>query len=309
MEYKGYVAHIIFRNDENGYTVFELEIPDGDEITCVGNFPFISEGEFVCVSGEMTHHHIYNEQLKVASFEVTDPDNEVAILRYLSSGIIKGIRGGLAKRIVDRFGDRTFEVMEKRPEELIAIKGISEKKAFEIAENFSEQREMRRAVIFLQKYGISGAMAIKIYKFYADSMYDVLRTNPYRLAEDIDGVGFKKADEIARKAGFAPDSPGRVRAGLLYILGSASGEGHTYLPMDVLISSAMSGLSVDSELILDVLSVMSADNVIKVSDEKGEKRIYLPMLYYAELNCARMLVDLDIELSEDKAEDEQLKKI
>ncbi|MBR6228265.1 MAG: ATP-dependent RecD-like DNA helicase, partial [Eubacterium sp.] len=149
MEQKGYVTHIVFRNDENGYTVFELEIPDGDTITCVGNFPFINEGEFVRVNGELGVHGVYGEQLQVNSFEVTDPDNEVAMLRYLSSGAVKGIRGGLAKRIVDRFGERTFEVMEKRPEELALVKGISEKKAREIAESFSEMRGMRNAVIFL----------------------------------------------------------------------------------------------------------------------------------------------------------------
>ena len=294
MEQKGYVTHIVFRNDENGYTVFELEIPDGDTITCVGNFPFINEGEFVRVNGELGVHGVYGEQLQVNSFEVTDPDNEVAMLRYLSSGAVKGIRGGLAKRIVDRFGERTFEVMEKRPEELALVKGISEKKAREIAESFSEMRGMRNAVIFLQKYGISNALAVKIYRYYSDEVFEVVEKNPYRLAEDIAGVGFKKADEIARKAGFQADSPGRVRAGLLYLLSMAGGEGHVYLPEQELLSRAIETLEVTEEIILDVLAVMVMDRVVILEGKGSERRVFLPMLYYAELNCARMLLDLNI---------------
>ncbi len=317
-EKKGYITNIVFRNDENGYTVFDLEIPDGDDITCFGNFPFINEGEFVSLQGEMTVHPVYNEQFKVTSFEVSEPDNEVAILRYLSSGAVKGIRGGLAKRIVDKFGDRTFEVMEHRPEELKAVKGISEKKARDIAADFHERSAMRRAVIFLQKYGISNTLAVKIYKFYGEETFEVLEKNPYRLAEDIPGVGFKKADEIAGKAGFERNSPGRIRAGLMYLLSIASGEGHTYLPEEMLVRTAVEQLVVDEELIRDVIAVMTMDNVLirrkaeieAKSPEEGaskteetkqtEIRIYLPALYYAELNCARILKDLNIAHNGDR---------
>ena len=217
-ERKGYVSHIIYRNVENGYTVFELETPDGEEETCVGTFPFINEGEYVCVRGEMVQHPVYMEQLKVVSYEVQEPEDKMAILRYLSSGAIAGIRGGLAKRIVDKFGAETFEVIEKEPERLAEVKGISEKKARSIALQFEEKREMRSAMIFLQDYGISNALAVKLYKAYGNSLYDIVKENPYQMAEDIRGVGFKIADEIARKSGISLDSEQRMRACILYVL-------------------------------------------------------------------------------------------
>ncbi len=299
MELKGYITHIVYRNDENGYTVFYLEGADGEDTTCVGSFPFISEGEYVAVTGEMTFHGVYGEQLKVSSYEITDPDNEIAILRYLSSGAVKGIRGGLAKRIVDKFGERTFEIMEKRPEELASVKGISEKKARDIAESFAEQRGMRRAIIFLQKYAIPNTTAIKIYRYYGDDMQSIIESNPYRLAEDIDGIGFKKADEIAGRAGFDKTSPARVRAGLLYLLSQAGGEGHTYLPEKELIPLAVEQLEVDTELILDVLAVMTMDKVVIMSGDKEDRSVYLPVMYYSELNSARMLLDLNVDMSDD----------
>ncbi len=200
-ERRGYVSHIVYRNVENGYTVFELENPDEDvEETCVGNVPFLNEGEYVCVRGELVTHPIYQEQLKVMSCEVQEPDDELAMLRYLSSGAIAGVRGGLAKRIVDKFGDKTFEIIEKEPERLAEVKGITEKKARAISEQFEEKREMRGAMLFLQEYGISNALAVKIYQTYGSALYEIVRENPYRMAEDISGVGFRIADEIARKA-------------------------------------------------------------------------------------------------------------
>ncbi|MBQ7200740.1 MAG: ATP-dependent RecD-like DNA helicase [Eubacterium sp.] len=322
-EHTGYIASIRFRNDENGYTVFDLEEPDGGEITCVGHFPFINEGEYVRVTGELTIHPIYQEQLKVSDYEITEPDGVDAILKFLSSGAVKGIRGGLAKRIVDNFGERTFDVMEKHPEELALIKGISDKKAREIASSFSEMRGMRRAVIFLQKYGIALTLAVKIYKYYGDELFDVVEKNPYRLAEDIQGVGFKKADEIAVKAGFLPDSLGRIRAGLIYALNLAAAEGHVYLPEDELVLRGVELLGVSSEQILDVIAVMVIDKVLVMTkpespkrapamkqtgtgagDEAGSdvcRRIYLPSLNYAELDCARALLDLNISFPGDEA--------
>ena len=161
------------------------------EETCVGNVPFLNEGEYVCVRGELVTHPIYQEQLKVMSCEVQEPDDELAMLRYLSSGAIAGVRGGLAKRIVDKFGDKTFEIIEKEPERLAEVKGITEKKARAISEQFEEKREMRGAMLFLQEYGISNALAVKIYQTYGSALYEIVRENPYRMAEDISGVGFR----------------------------------------------------------------------------------------------------------------------
>ena len=305
-ERSGYVAHIIFRNVENGYTVFELEGTDGEEETCVGTFPFINEGEYVCVKGEMVQHPVYMEQLKVTSYEVKEPEDRIAILRYLASGAIAGIRGGLAKRIVDKFGDKTFEVIEKEPERLAEVKGISEKKARSIAMQFEEKREMRGAMIFLQEYGISNQLAVKIYKAYGNALYNIVKENPYQLAEDISGVGFKIADEIARKSGFSLESPQRMRAGLLYVLNMGTQGGYVYMPEELLLKEAVYRLEVSMEQLMDVLQQMEYDKSLIVDDERN---VYLPGLYYAELNCARMLFDLNVTMgrkneSYDRAIDE-----
>ena len=304
-ERKGYVAHIIFRNVENGYTVFELENSDGETETCVGNFPFINEGEYICVRGEMVNHPVYMEQLKVASYEIQEPDDRIAMLRYLSSGAIAGIRGGLATRIVEKFGDKTFEIIEKEPERLAEVKGISEKKAMSIAMQFEEKREMRSAMLFLQQYGISNHLAVKIYQAYGTELYGIVKENPYRLAEDIHGVGFKIADEIARKGGFALDSEQRVRAGILYVLNGGAGEGYVYMPEELLLKEAVYRLEVSPELLLTVLEKMEVDKSILVT---GERNVYLPSLYYAELNCARMLLDLHVPMGRKGAEHDSLIK-
>lgn len=295
-ERKGYVSHIIFRNVENGYTVFELEDTEGETETCVGNFPFINEGEYVSVQGEMVQHPVYMEQLKVTSFQVQDPDDQIAILRYLSSGAIAGIRGGLAKRIVDKFGDKTFDIIEKEPERLAEVKGISEKKARAIALQFEEKREMRSAMLFLQGYGVSNQLAVKIYKAYGSGLYEIVKENPYQLAEDITGVGFRIADDIARKAGFELDSDYRIRAGLLYVLGLGTNEGYVYMPEQQLMKEAVYRLEVSAERLMYVLEQMTIDKAVIVTEERN---VYLPALYYSELNCARMLTDLNVPMGRD----------
>lgn len=292
-ERKGYVSHIVFRNVENGYTVFELENKEGESETCVGNFPFINEGEYICVRGEMVNHPVYMEQLKVESFEVQEPDDQIAMLRYLASGAIAGIRGGLAKRIVDKFGDKTFEIIEKEPERLAEVKGISEKKAMGISMQFEEKREMRSAMIFLQQYGISNQLAVKIYKEYGSALYGIVKESPYRLAEDIRGVGFKIADGIARKSGFSLDSPERIRAGILYVLNLGTQEGYVYMPEKILLQESVYRLEVMTEQIMDVLEQMEVDKSVIVTEERD---IYLPALYYSEMNCARMLFDLNVPM-------------
>lgn len=292
-ERTGYVTHIIFRNVENGYTVFEIENSDGEEETCVGTIPFINEGEYICVRGEIVKHPVYMEQLKVVSYEIREPDDELAMLRYLSSGAIAGIRGGLAKRIVDKFGEKTFEVIEKEPERLAEVKGISEKKARGISMQFEEKREMRSAMIFLQQYGVSNHLAVKIYKTYGNAMYDIVKQNPYQLAEDISGVGFKIADEIARKSGVELDSLQRIRAGILYVLHLGTTAGYVYMPEEILVREAVYRLEVSSEKLLDMIEQMDFDKSV-IMDEK--RNVYLPGLYYSELNCARMLLDLNVPM-------------
>ena len=293
VERKGYIINIVFRNEENGYTVFEIEQSDGEVETCVGNLPFVNEGEYVKVSGEIVQHPVYFEQLKVRTMEVQEPDNEIAMLRYLGSGAIAGIRGGLAKRIVDKFGDKTFEIIEREPERLAEVKGISEKKARSIAVQFEEKREMRGATIFLQEYGISNQLAVKIYKTYGMDLYTIVKENPYQMAEDIQGVGFKIADDIARKSGLQMDSPNRIRAGIIYVLNLATTAGYVYMPEEFLLKQAIQQLGVTMDQVLHVIDVMEMDKSIIVTEERD---IYLPSLYYSELNCARMLLDLNIPM-------------
>lgn len=307
-ERRGYVSHIVYRNVENGYTVFELENPDEDvEETCVGNVPFLNEGEYVCVRGELVTHPIYQEQLKVMSCEVQEPDDELAMLRYLSSGAIAGVRGGLAKRIVDKFGDKTFEIIEKEPERLAEVKGITEKKARAISEQFEEKREMRGAMLFLQEYGISNALAVKIYQTYGSALYEIVRENPYRMAEDISGVGFRIADEIARKSGFAMDSAPRIRAGILHVLNAGTKEGYVYMPEKLLLQEAVYQLGVSMDQLMDSLEELVYDKSVIVTEERD---VYLPSLYYSEMNCARMLFDLNVPVERPtKALDELISRV
>ena len=227
---KGYVEHIIYRNGENGYTVMNL-VSGEEEIVCVGNFRTVDQGEMLEISGNYIEHPVYGMQLKAESYQVAEPDDELSMERYLGSGAIKGIGTALAARIIKKFGKDTFRVIEEEPERLAEVKGISEKKAREIAVQMEEKKDMRSAMVFLQKYGISNVLAVKIYNTYGSEIYSVMKENPYRLAEDVGGIGFKIADEIARKAGIHTDSDYRIRSGILYILLQASAEGHIYLSL------------------------------------------------------------------------------
>ena len=308
-ERKGYVEHIIYRNVENGYTVFEFacENEDGEVLeTCVGVFPFINEGEYMVLRGSIVKHPTYHEQFKVESSESRDPDDVVSMQRYLASGAIKGIGGGLAKRITDKFGDKTFEIIEKEPERLSEVKGISEKKARDIADQFEEKREMRNALLFLQQYGISNQLAVKIYKTYREELYDVVKHNPYKLAEDIRGVGFRIADGIAMRTGLDMDSDYRIRAGILYVLGLGSNSGHIYMPEELLYRNCVEFLGVGVERLMRMTEVMEIDKSV-IRD--GEK-IYLPNLYYNEMNCARMLLDIEnVSADYDDSLDRVIKKL
>lgn len=230
---EGYVDKIVFRNAENGYTVFSL-VNEDIEMTCVGNFSFIDEGEYLCLKGRYIEHAVYGEQLKVESYEIKEPSDVISMERYLGSGAIKGVGTALAARIVRKFKKDTFRVIEEEPERLTEIKGISDRIAKEITLQFEEKRELRNAMLFLQQYGISLNLGVKIHEKYGPRMYEVMKQNPYKLAEDISGVGFKIADEIAKKVGIGTDSDFRIKAGVLHVLKEAVGQGHTYLPEEIL---------------------------------------------------------------------------
>lgn len=300
----GYVEHIIYRNADNGYTVLNL-VSGEDEITCVGIFSVIAEGENIEARGEYTEHPTYGQQFKVTSFEEKAPEDEEAIERYLGSGAIKGIGLAMAARIVRRFKGDTFRIIEEEPERLAEIKGISNRKAMEIASQVNEKRDLRQAMIFLQQYGITMNLAVKVYQAYGQDVYGIIRENPYRLADDIDGVGFRTADEIAARVGIRMDSDFRVRSGILYTLLQASGEGHTYLPETELTPRASKLLNVTAEQVEKQYMDLAIERKIILKQMEDQTQIYAASFYYMEANTATMLKRLNVSYDVSDAEIEQ----
>lgn len=300
----GYVEHIIYRNTDNGYTVLNL-VSGEDEITCVGIFSTIAEGENIEATGDYTDHPTYGTQFKVVSFEEKAPEDQEAIERYLGSGAIKGIGLAMAARIVRRFKEDTFRIIEEEPERLAEVKGISERKAMEIASQVNEKRDLRQAMIFLQQFGITMNLAVKIYNEYGQEVYGILKENPYRLADDIEGVGFRTADDIAAKAGIRTDSDFRVRSGILYTLLQASGEGHTFLPQEELTAKTSELLGIDKNIIEKNYMDLSIDRKIIMKQSGEQTQIYSASFYYMEANTATMLRELDIAYDVADAEIEQ----
>ncbi|MBQ6735309.1 MAG: ATP-dependent RecD-like DNA helicase [Lachnospiraceae bacterium] len=296
---KGYVKSVVFRNADNGYTVLTISV-DGEEETVVGTLPAVDAGDIIEAEGLRSSHPVYGEQFRASSYRVILPDGAVQIERYLASGAVKGIGEALASRIVKRFGDDTFRVMEDEPERLAEVKGISLRKAREIALAMEEKREARDAMVFLQGYGIGGVLATRILKRYGDEVYTVLRTNPYRLADDIEGIGFKTADEIAMKSGMTADDAYRIRGGLLYTLSRASQEGNCYLPGDVLVREAQALLGIGEDggrFAKELLQLQIASRVVCLLPDTEEEvpltdartKVYDAHLYRMERDCAFLL--------------------
>lgn len=288
----GYVDHIIFRNNDNGYTVMVM-ICDEEELTCVGVFSDIAEGECIEAKGEYTDHPTYGRQFAVKSFEEKEPQDALAIERYLGSGAIKGIGIALAARIVRRFKEDTFRIIEEEPERLAEVKGISQRKAMEIADQVNEKRDLRQAMIFLQQYGISTTLAVKIYNTYGQEVYSILKENPYRMADDVDGVGFRTADEIASRVGIRTDSDFRIRSGIQYALLQASNEGNTYLPMPELTQRASALLEIEPEYIEKHYMNLAMDRKIIMRQVEDVTQIYASAFFYMEANTATMIKNLD----------------
>ncbi|MDO5131467.1 MAG: AAA family ATPase [Eubacteriales bacterium] len=336
-EMKGFVSHIIYRNEENGYTVFEVTRTEsgkseedagnaaeaaegaglGDVVTCVGYPVSISEGEGCAVAGDYTTHPVYGEQLRVQSYRTVAPENAQAMYRYLAAGSIKGIGPALAARIVKKFGDDTFRIMEEEPEELARVKGISLRIAREIGAQMEDKKDLRDAMVFLQQYGIGSAHAARIWQTYGTGLYEVMKTNPYRLAEDIRGIGFATADEIARRIGIRADSEYRIRSGILYTLSMASGEGHSYLPEEVLVRRTASLLRLSAEEILLQMENLAVERRLRIrrsalpgippgdlfraeetADELPDSQVevYLSGVFRREQEIAQRLLDLDAQV-------------
>lgn len=299
-EIQGYVEHIVFRNADNGYTVLNL-ICDEDEITCVGIFPVVAEGEILLLHGEYTSHPTYGEQFSVKSYETKPPEDVLSIERYLASGAIKGIGVALASRIVRRFKQDTFRIMEEEPERLAEIKGISERMAMEISDQMVEKKDLRDAMIFLNQYGITSNLAVKIYQTYGQEIYSVIRENPYRMAEEVSGIGFKIADEIAGRVGIRTDSDFRIRSGILYCLSTASSMGHTYLPKEELLQYANQLLGVDIGDIESHVMNLAMDGKVVLRAEG----VYAKSFFRMEQLSAGMLHALNVAFDETPAHLEQ----
>ena len=312
----GYVEKIKYRNEENGYSILNVSA-DGLDYVLVGTFPYISEGDFIEATGRDVEHPVYGDQIQVESYELKAPEDTASMERYLGSGAIRGVGTALAARIVRRFKADTFRIIEEEPERLAEVKGISEKMARAISEQMESKKEMRQAMMFLQDYGISMSLALKIYNEYGPRMYGIIKENPYRLADDIQGVGFKMADEIAQKVGIFTDSDFRIRSGIYYTLLQSVANGHTYLPQEELLASASELLRVDPSVMEKHLTDLQMEKkiVVKVNEENvldsetaaqeidpPSRHVYASQYYYTELNTARMLHDLNLRGSEPETE-------
>ena len=318
-ELKGFVSHIVYRNEENGYTVFEMTLTEsvgnapqegsvsdldaadiGDVITCVGSPVSISEGEGCTVAGTCTTHPVYGDQFRVQSYRAVAPENAQAMYRYLAAGSIKGIGPAMAARIVKKFGDDTLRIMEEEPEKLAGVKGISMRIAREIGAQMEDKKDLRDAMIFLQQYGIGSAHAVNIWQAYGTGLYEIMKNNPYRLAEDIRGIGFATADDIARRIGIRADSEYRIRSGILYTLFLASGEGHSFLPEEVLVQRTCALLRLPAEEILVQMENLAVERRLRIrrpaAGPAPEVEVYLTGVFRREQDIARMLLDLDAQI-------------
>ena len=318
-ELKGFVSHIVYRNEENGYTVFEMTLTEsvgnapqegsvsdldaadiGDVITCVGSPVSISEGEGCTVAGTCTTHPVYGDQFRVQSYRAVAPENAQAMYLYLAAGSIKGIGPAMAARIVKKFGDDTLRIMEEEPEKLAGVKGISMRIAREIGAQMEDKKDLRDAMIFLQQYGIGSAHAVKIWQAYGTGLYEIMKNNPYRLAEDIRGIGFATADDIARRIGIRADSEYRIRSGILYTLFLASGEGHSFLPEEVLVQRTCALLRLPAEEILVQMENLAVERRLRIrrpaAGPAPEVEVYLTGVFRREQDIARMLLDLDAQI-------------
>ncbi len=286
------VENIIYSNDDNGYTV--CDVWHNDELVCaVGFMPCICEGDSLTLRGKWTVHHDYGEQFKVEYYEKTMPVEKEAMVKYLGSGLIHGIRSRLAQKIVDEFGADTFTVIEQSPEKLKKIPGISLKKAYEIGDSFREQHAVQEITIFLNQYGMSPQYALKIYKKFDQGAMDRIRENPYVLCDSELGIDFKKADKIALDLSFTKDNPCRIYEGIKYILSYNCLNGHCYLPYDILISSCVKALGTTQEQIENSVAELSKNSEIVEEETPEGVCVYLHDVYFSELNAARRLIALN----------------
>ena len=310
-KFEGVVDSIVFRNDENGWTVASIKVEGSKgNLAAVGIMPFLSEGEHAIFDGELVEHKTYGRQIKVNSYETKRPETRSDMEKYLSSGLIKGVREATAKLIVSYFGDRTMDVLEADPSRLAEVPGIGKKRAMKIAAAFAEHNGMRGTMMFLQQYGISSNLSMRICRAFGDTTEQVLRSNPYRLVDEIQGVGFRTADDIAMRLGFGRESEFRIRSGIKYVLSEAAGgAGHMYLPMEKLAADACRVLNAEPELVERELKALILEDQL-IAEQVGEDdAVYLPRFHRAERETARLLVKQLKSIRPTRFSDDELTKM
>jgi exodeoxyribonuclease V alpha subunit len=300
-EITGYVEGIIFRNSDNGYTVMDFVV-DEFLITVVGIFPTVGEGENLLLRGQYIDHPTYGRQFKATSYEAVAPADELSMERYLGSGAIRGIGPKLAARIVKKFGADTFRLIEEEPERLAEVKGISLNKAMEISDQIVGAKDIRNAMIFLDKYGLHGNTAIKIYNRFGNEVYNIIQSNPYKLADEISGIGFKTADEIATQVGIKVDSEFRIKGGIQYILGQGAGLGHTYLPIELLKDMSVDLLKVDEVSVEAQIMNLAMERKLIIKKDGDNTQIYSRSFFRMEESIAGMLRELNVTYKADEAD-------
>lgn len=290
-EITGIIEEIVFRNEQNGFTVAEIrEDHSGDLVTVVGVLPFLGQAEKVRIVGEWKNHPDYGRQIAVSSFESVEPETIDGLFKYLSSGLIKGVGQSTAKKLLDRFGEKVLDVLRFNPERLIEVEGIGPARAAMITASFAEQQEVRDVMIFLQTHGVTPGLALKIYKVYGSETIGAIKENPYRLADEVTGIGFKIADKLATSMGIGLNSPFRLGSGVKHVLFEAGGDGHTFLPFDILLKRANGLLGADMSLIEQATnSLLTGKSLFKAQIDGGEV-IYVAPYFYAERGvCQRLL--------------------
>ncbi|RPI72878.1 MAG: ATP-dependent RecD-like DNA helicase, partial [Desulfobacteraceae bacterium] len=301
VELQGQIERITYTNDESGFTIAKLNVAgQPDLITVVGNLLTPMPGEILRVQGEWVNHPKYGRQLKLTHYESVVPASAHGIEKYLGSGLIKGIGPVMAKRMVKKFGKETLDIIEKAIARLTEVEGIGEKRIQMIQQAWNDQKEIRQVMLFLQSHGVSSGYAVKIFKQYGDRAIAVVKTNPYRLAQDIFGIGFVIADTIARKLGFAEDAEVRVQAGILYVLQQLSEEGHVYYPYNLLVEKSREILEVEREVVIQGFDAITLERKIAVEDlnlnpeefRENNKAVYLAKFHLAETGVARYLKTL-----------------
>lgn len=303
---EGMVEDIIFRNESNSYTVAVLDTTDG-KATIVGYIPFINIGETLKAEGDWIYHPTYGEQLDIKNVSIVVPSTLNGIEKYLSSGLIPYIGPKTAKRIVEKFGLDTLDIIQDNPDRLKEIEGIGDKKLETIVEAFREQGELRNIMVFLQQYGITPNYGIRIYKKYGNNTINIISQNPYKLSEDIHGIGFKTADKIAQNMGISLESPHRIEGGIRFTINRYAGNGHSYVPKEELIESAAKLLVLDNNLIEESIRDLAIKGIIHILNIENNTCIYYTPYHIAENNVSKKIVELsrieldNIEMDIDKA--------